>query len=97
MKELMKCEYCGCEIFKTWCMANGNKRNYWNTQTIDHKIPRSRGGGNLHNTVKVCRRCNMDKGHLTLDEWNIVKKFRRDNGNPHPFNIKEMCKGMDAI
>jgi len=40
------------------------------TTTIDHVIPKSRGGLGLQgNTVYACRRCNATKDDLLLDEF----------------------------
>ena len=41
-----------------------------NQSTIDHVIPRSRGGTNLpENAANLCLTCNQDKGSLTMDEY----------------------------
>jgi 5-methylcytosine-specific restriction endonuclease McrA len=38
--------------------------------TIDHVLPRSRGGKNTwRNTVAACDRCNQRKGDRTPEEW----------------------------
>lgn len=38
--------------------------------TIDHKIPRCRGGRKtLDNLVLCCNRCNKLKGHMTEEEF----------------------------
>lgn len=38
--------------------------------TIDHVIPRSRGGsGRMENLVPCCRPCNVSKGRALLGEW----------------------------
>ena len=40
------------------------------TRTIDHVIPRSRGGSNRkENLVPACRPCNEAKGALTIKEY----------------------------
>lgn len=48
--------------------------------TVDHVIPRSRGGGDLwENLVAACVRCNNKKGNRTPDEAEMplrVKPFR---------------------
>jgi len=49
-----KCFYCGSE----------------NDLTIDHKIPRSRGGGDeVENLTCACRSCNSSKGAKTVSEF----------------------------
>jgi 5-methylcytosine-specific restriction endonuclease McrA len=65
------CEYCGEA----------------KTLTVDHVIPKSRGGKDKPSNWKAsCKDCNVDKGHLTLEEWDLVRAHRRASGNPHPFN-----------
>lgn len=62
----MKCYYCG-EVL-------GGK-----DITIDHIIPVKHGGTHLlDNTVPCCRRCNVDKKDLYLDEWLAIMKIRRN-------------------
>lgn len=40
------------------------------TPTIDHVVPRSRGGGDgIENLVACCSTCNSSKGARTPDEW----------------------------
>lgn len=42
--------------------------------TIDHKIPRSRGGlGILDNLVIACMECNQAKGNMTEEEFKTVR------------------------
>jgi hypothetical protein len=69
------CQYCG---------PDGPKAT-----TIDHVIPRSRGGGsNPGNLVACCFKCNQKKADRTPDEagmpliqpvrsfrWNLMEKF----------------------
>lgn len=44
--------------------------------TIDHVLPRSRGGRNTwQNTVAACELCNQRKGHRTPDEWGHPLRF----------------------
>jgi 5-methylcytosine-specific restriction endonuclease McrA len=44
--------------------------------TIDHVLPRSRGGRNSwQNTVAACGPCNQRKGHRTPDEWGHPLRF----------------------
>lgn len=51
-----QCQYCG---------KRGNKKNL----TIDHVIPRSKGGENTYeNTVASCVKCNSFKGSKSLEE-----------------------------
>jgi 5-methylcytosine-specific restriction endonuclease McrA len=57
---LALCDYCGSDLDmsdpRAWAM--------------DHVIPRSRGGSNkLENLKMSCRDCNGSKGAKTLEEW----------------------------
>ena len=46
--------------------------------TVDHVIPTARGGDDgPDNLVPACERCNNDKGSLTVEEWERVKRVRR--------------------
>jgi 5-methylcytosine-specific restriction endonuclease McrA len=50
------CAYCG-DIF------------HWRQLTIDHVLPKSRGGKNTWtNTVSACKPCNLRKGNKTPEE-----------------------------
>lgn len=45
--------------------------------TKDHVVPRSKGGSNAQrNIVDACRKCNGDKGCLTIEEFRVVWAFR---------------------
>lgn len=53
-----ECWYCGIE--------SGNL-------TVDHKIPRSRGGADSpDNWVSACGKCNGRKGALTVEEYRAI-------------------------
>lgn len=55
---------------------NGN-RNGRHAASIDHRTPRSRGGSNDgRNKLVACRRCNEDKGSLTVEEYLLVRRGR---------------------
>ena len=57
MKNGNRCWYCGEEIPKTQL-------------TIDHVIPRKKGGGNeMDNVILVCKHCNFSKQDTDLFEW----------------------------
>lgn len=62
------------------CQYCGSKRNL----TIDHVIPRSRGGTNTwKNMVTCCFRCNSYKGDKTPSEANM--KLKTQPYEPHIF------------
>ena len=45
--------------------------------TIDHVMPRSRGGGSTwENLVSCCRPCNLSKGHRTPEEADMAMQRR---------------------
>ena len=51
------CYYCGIELTIY-------------DSTLDHKLPRSKGGGNRRgNLVLCCIACNRDKGTMTAEEF----------------------------
>ena len=38
--------------------------------TTEHLVPRIKGGPSwLENEVAACRRCNGERGHMSLGEW----------------------------
>jgi len=46
--------------------------------TKDHVIPLSKGGGNSQkNIVDACRKCNSEKGCLTIEEFRVVMAYRQ--------------------
>lgn len=64
-------------------MSSGGRpicRNCWfcgiqlttRTQSRDHLVPRSTGGGSGHNMVWACKKCNNRKAALTLEEFRLV-------------------------
>lgn len=62
--ESSSCPYCNRMMYK----STNNEGEY--KATRDHKIPRSRGGGNeLDNMEVVCARCNVDKASMTKTEF----------------------------
>ena len=62
------CWYCGCEL----------PRAEWST--LDHLHPRSRGGDEEPENLRLsCKRCNRRKGSRLLDEG-VVVQLRRGAG-----------------
>jgi 5-methylcytosine-specific restriction endonuclease McrA len=46
-------------------------------ETLDHVVPRSRGGGHVwENVVAACRRCNLRKGDRWLSDTGMVLNSR---------------------
>lgn len=66
-----RCHYCSGALFST-----KDPMPYWPSEgrtipTIDHKLPRSRGGTDaLDNLVLACNKCNARKRNLTDEEYN---------------------------
>jgi 5-methylcytosine-specific restriction endonuclease McrA len=64
-RDNFSCQYCG---------------HHGSELTIDHVIPKSRGGTtSWHNVVVACKRCNLRKGNRTIEETGLVlrrKPFR---------------------
>ncbi|MEM0951383.1 MAG: HNH endonuclease [Cyanobacteria bacterium P01_H01_bin.74] len=59
--------------------------------TIDHVIPRSKGGQNTWNNVVVaCQRCNTLKGSKTIKESGL--KLMNKPGCPYNFVLFELSK-----
>jgi len=57
------------------CIYCGNLVN-WHDLSIDHKIPRSRGGADsADNLVFVDKNCNLSKGSLTDAEFTVLLQF----------------------
>lgn len=55
-----RCRYCGCQTNSQWLQDH---------PSIDHIVPRSRGGSNhIGNLVLACRRCDHTKADRTPDE-----------------------------
>ena len=55
-----ECAYCGDD----------------NDLTIDHVVPRSKGGADFtRNVVCCCKACNQDKGQTPWDEWYFSQEF----------------------
>lgn len=63
-----RCAYCGKQLPKDSIDA-----------TIDHVIPKTKGGrNNIENLLPCCRSCNTSKGVKTLEEyrfWYTCKKY----------------------
>lgn len=61
-----RCYYCNRKLDDT-------------NRTIDHKIPLARGGANTPaNKVLACQSCNIQKGDLTPDEFELYKIAKKN-------------------
>jgi 5-methylcytosine-specific restriction endonuclease McrA len=69
LRDNFTCQYCGA--------TPG-----WSLLTLDHIIPRSRGGlTTWDNVVAACRPCNMRKGNRTPEEAGLV--LRKQPARPY--------------
>jgi 5-methylcytosine-specific restriction endonuclease McrA len=69
LRDNFTCQYCGATPGR-------------GLLTLDHIIPRSRGGGTTwENVVAACRQCNMRKGDRTPEEAHMA--LRKTPGRPH--------------
>ena len=63
--------------------------------TLDHMLPRSRGGQTTwENVVTACRTCNMRKGDRTPEEAGMV--LRKRPGRPHYLAFLLLARGGTA-
>lgn len=46
-----------------------------NPKTMDHLVPRSRGGRGASNKVPACQPCNSRKANMTLEEYRLAVKL----------------------
>ena len=73
-----KCVYCGYDDVRAL--------------TIDHVIPKSRGGeDSWENWVTACRGCNLEKDNLTAEEWG------RTHPNPKRPHLLMLLKKLNYI
>lgn len=54
------------------CAYCGSKENL----TIDHIVPRSKGGNNhITNVLCACEKCNKSKAHYEWEDWYFRQEF----------------------
>lgn len=54
------------------CAYCGSKKNI----TIDHIVPRSKGGNDItKNVLCCCQECNQDKSHTHWEDWYFSQNF----------------------
>lgn len=65
-----RCLYCDGDMIKSTAHLPKRERHPGTQATLDHKLPRSRGGtrGN-GNLALACGNCNRRKGNLTHEEF----------------------------
>ena len=74
-----RCWYCGANLLKPKPLThNAVQRGKW--YTIDHAMPRSRGGTDeLRNLLPSCNDCNAEKCDMTIEEYRTHLIMRRHN------------------
>ena len=77
-RDRWQCQYCGEKLF-------------WNTATIDHVMPSSRGGHTTWvNCVAACKPCNKKKANMTPDEAGfILRQFPKEPSSLHFWDINK--------
>ena len=62
-----KCYFCKCD---THVRTRNQKKIKRNTATIEHLIPKSKGGTNVKSNLKMsCHQCNSLRGNMCAVEW----------------------------
>jgi 5-methylcytosine-specific restriction endonuclease McrA len=87
LRDNFTCSYCGYQGIQA-------------ELTLDHVIPRSKGGGNsFKNIVTACKECNLKKGNKTLQEVGMelskqptVPKWKSFIGSPFNKSIDKYWK-----
>lgn len=76
-----RCQFCGLKL-------------NWETITIDHVMPSSRGGGTTwHNCVAACKPCNKRKANRTPDEAGM--KMLKPPAMPTSLHFWDAMKSSD--
>lgn len=66
------------DISKGRCYYCGTAMNPFRDFSVDHDVPRSKGGpDDFNNLVACCRTCNTRKNARSGDDWLIVVNRRR--------------------
>lgn len=73
IKQGFKCKYCGHPI----AQARGRDKKVYRVSTLDHVIPKSKGGTNCkENIVAACVNCNSLKGEDSVYE--LMRKLKTE-------------------
>jgi 5-methylcytosine-specific restriction endonuclease McrA len=63
--------------------------------TTEHLVPRIKGGPSwLENEVAACRRCNSERGHVSIAQW--VDECRRRGWQPDVLRVVRVLRQLDA-
>ena len=71
------------DLCKSRCFYCGRKITL-ETMTLDHYVPKSKGGQDKNNLVAACKGCNVLKGSLSITEFRVL--FSRVNGSSRFFS-----------
>lgn len=72
-KQRGRCFYCGIDTNP----FNGKATRLYTT-SIDHKIPKNRGGSHEYENLAIaCMRCNSQKNNKTIDEYRVFLSSKR--------------------
>lgn len=76
-----RCRWCGVEVSYNPA-ASGPF--YPTMASLDHLIPQVKGGRNTKdNLVTACRRCNSERGHMSVEDWvNHLENARASRSVP---------------
>lgn len=91
-----RCFYCG--VVLTPIVTERHVTNPPTMKTLDHLVPKSRGGEprrDSANVVKACFGCNNDKASLTVDEYRVVVAYR--NGLIEKPTVLFNAERLDAL
>ena len=62
--------------------------------TTEHLVPRIKGGPSwLENEVAACRRCNGQRGHVSIAQW--IEECRRRGWQPDVARIVRVLRVLD--
>ena len=85
-----KCHWCGCDTRLV-------DDNSWDRATIDHVIPRYRGGSNDRaNLVNACNRCNNRRNYedaTGAPEGSMLGKYKQSQTNAERKEMRRMASG----
>lgn len=85
----------GAHPYCHWC----NAQLCWETATLDHRVPRSRGGDNsAGNLVLACQGCNRTKGDMMPEEFLSAVAGGKIviGGTPIPIPRHPLCRPATA-
>jgi hypothetical protein len=70
-----RCFYCGCRVYRLQHVEG--EPSPPNQLTLDHMIPKSRGGAKdcELNVVTTCYACNTEKGKMTVEEYRAMRGY----------------------